>query len=88
MKFLVVLLALGFFVYVSAEGFECVDEVAYRQNDCNNCRCNAKKLLCSKMACHSPESKKLADCVVGTQSTINGKECNCVEGMGTICVKD
>ncbi|KAF5307573.1 hypothetical protein FQR65_LT06791 [Abscondita terminalis] len=45
-------------------------------------------LLIDHCFSNSPNSKKLSECLVGTQFTMNGKECNCVAEFGTVCVKE
>ncbi|KAK4873477.1 hypothetical protein RN001_015506 [Aquatica leii] len=84
MKFQISLLVLCLVAAAFAD-FECKKDVPYKENECNTCRCANGQFACTFMACHSPKSKELYNCEVGTEWKNNCNECWCVKDMGTVC---
>ncbi|KAF5307569.1 hypothetical protein FQR65_LT06787 [Abscondita terminalis] len=75
MKLQVVVLIAIVVAYVSASEFKCNPEEQYRVNDCNNCKCFKNDLMCTRLACPRPESKRLAQCEVGTTFKRDCNDC-------------
>ncbi|KAF2901883.1 hypothetical protein ILUMI_04307 [Ignelater luminosus] len=89
MKFAILILFVGIIVVINCdvikEEFKCVENVPYRENDCNNCFCASGKLGCTAKACMSDVQATFKNCEVGTTWKKDCNQCWCIEGAGTIC---
>ncbi|KAF5307566.1 hypothetical protein FQR65_LT06784 [Abscondita terminalis] len=79
-----------FMIFVALHVASCAEFVCetgqnYKENNCNNCRCNDGKLTCTMKSCNGPEYDKMFNCVAGTTYKNNCNDCWCTKEYGTVC---